>query len=97
MTYNIMQNCRSTCSRREMILRSAQAAAWVALAGHCAPLFAAPDKWRFKLGGCDWSIGKMCDLAALRPDWVGLGISTSVIRPKPKVAPSRCDSRKPLS
>ena len=64
MTYNIMQNCRSTCSRREMILRSAQAAAWVALAGHCAPLFAAPDKRRFKLGACDWSIGKMGDPAA---------------------------------
>lgn len=47
-----------------MVRRSARAAALVALAGHWAPLFAAPAKRRFKLGACDWSIGKMSDPAA---------------------------------
>ena len=51
-------------SRRDMIQQSAQGAAWLALAAHGAPLFAAPDKRRFKLGACDWSIGKMADPAA---------------------------------
>ena len=51
-------------SRRELLRQSAQAAAWLALAAHCAPLLAAPDKRRFRLGACDWSIGKMGDPAA---------------------------------
>jgi sugar phosphate isomerase/epimerase len=48
-----------------MLRRSAQAAAWLAAASNFAPLFAAPDKRRFKLGACDWSIGKASDPAAL--------------------------------
>ncbi len=51
-------------SRREMVRQSAQAAAWLALGATCAPLLAAPAKRRFKLGACDWSIGKMGDPAA---------------------------------
>jgi sugar phosphate isomerase/epimerase len=51
-------------SRREMIRQSVQAAAWLTLASNCAPLFAAPDKRRFRLGACDWSIGKMGDPGA---------------------------------
>ena len=51
-------------SRREMLGRSAQAAAWLAAAGEFAPLLAAPEKRRFRLGACDWSIGKMGDPAA---------------------------------
>lgn len=51
-------------SRREMLRRSAQTAAWVTMAANCAPLFAAPEKRRFRLGACDWSIGKMGDPAA---------------------------------
>jgi sugar phosphate isomerase/epimerase len=47
-----------------MIRKSAQAAAFLSLASNCAPLFAAPDRRRFKLGACDWSIGKMGDPAA---------------------------------
>jgi len=46
-------------SRRQMLRQSAQAAAWLGLAAHCAPLFAAPEQRRFKIGACDWSIGKM--------------------------------------
>ena len=30
-----------------------------------APLLAAPEQRRFKIGACDWSIGKMADTAAL--------------------------------
>ena len=47
-----------------MIRRSVQATAWLALAANCAPLFAAPDKRRFRLGACDWSIEKMGDPGA---------------------------------
>ena len=46
-------------SRRQMLRQSAQAAAWLGLAAHCTPLFAAPEQRRFKIGACDWSIGKM--------------------------------------
>ncbi|HWW01180.1 MAG TPA: sugar phosphate isomerase/epimerase family protein [Candidatus Acidoferrum sp.] len=51
-------------TRREMLGRSAQVAAWLTLAADCAPLFAAPEKRRFRLGACDWSLGKMGDPAA---------------------------------
>ncbi len=47
-----------------MIRLSVQAAAGLALAANCAPLFAAPPKRRYRLGACDWSIGKMADPAA---------------------------------
>src|SRR5260370_21791926 len=47
-------------SRRDMLRRSAQMAAWLPLAASCAPLFAAPEKRRVKIGACDWSIGKQC-------------------------------------
>ena len=47
-----------------MIRQSVQTTAWLAFAANCAPLFAAADKRRFKLGACDWSIGKMGDPGA---------------------------------
>jgi L-ribulose-5-phosphate 3-epimerase len=56
-----MQDNHTNISRREMIRHSAQATAWLALAAHCAPLFAASGKRRYRLGACDWSIGKMGD------------------------------------
>jgi L-ribulose-5-phosphate 3-epimerase len=56
-----MQNNHTNISRREMIRHSAQATAWLALAAHCAPLLAASGKRRYRLGACDWSIGKMGD------------------------------------
>jgi sugar phosphate isomerase/epimerase len=46
-----------------MLRRSTQAAA-LALAARWAPLLAAPGTRRFKIGACDWSIGKMGDPAA---------------------------------
>jgi len=51
-------------SRREMLRRSVHTAAWLAAAAEFAPLLAAPEKRRFQIGACDWSIGKMGDPAA---------------------------------
>jgi len=47
-----------------MLRRSAQTAALLTLVSNCAPLFGAPGERRFKIGACDWSIGKMGDPAA---------------------------------
>src|SRR5215470_2753135 len=53
-------NIPTTLSRRAMLRHSTRAAASVAiLAPDWSPLFATPEKRRFKLGACDWSIGKM--------------------------------------
>ncbi len=57
-------NTSSRITRRQMLSQSAQAAAWLGMASAYAPLFAAPGKRRFKIGACDWSIGKMGDPAA---------------------------------
>jgi sugar phosphate isomerase/epimerase len=54
----------SLFTRRQMLRRSAQAAAALAFTPSLAPLFAASEQPRFKIGACDWSIGKMCDPAA---------------------------------
>jgi L-ribulose-5-phosphate 3-epimerase len=51
-------------SRRQMLVRSAQAVAAVTFFTPFAPLFAGPDQRRFKIGACDWSIGKMGDPGA---------------------------------
>lgn len=51
-------------SRRQMLHRSVQAATVMAVSPTVAPLFAAPETRRFKIGACDWSIGKMADPAA---------------------------------
>ena len=55
----------SLISRRQMLRDSALAATALTLSSPLAPLFAAPDQRRFKIGACDWSIGKMADPAAL--------------------------------
>jgi L-ribulose-5-phosphate 3-epimerase len=51
-------------TRRAMLRLTAQAAAGLALASNLSPLLAAPSERRFKIGACDWSIGKMGDPAA---------------------------------
>src|SRR5512143_3338258 len=51
-------------SRREMLRRSVQGAAGLTLVKSCLPLWAAPEQSRFKIGACDWSIGKMGDPGA---------------------------------
>jgi L-ribulose-5-phosphate 3-epimerase len=43
-----------------MLQRSAQAAASLAFLNSLAPLLAAPEGRKYKLGACDWSIGRMC-------------------------------------
>src|SRR5690242_5909909 len=51
-------------TRREMLVRTAQTASALALSAEFAPLLAAPEKRLFKIGACDWSIGKMASPAA---------------------------------
>src|SRR4030095_9307032 len=50
--------------RRTMIRRSAGAPAALTFAPHRAPLCAGAEKRRFRIGACDWSIGKLGDPAA---------------------------------
>ncbi len=52
-------------TRRQMLARSTQAVTALAVSSPLAPLFAAPAQRQFKIGACDWSIGKMCDPAAM--------------------------------
>jgi sugar phosphate isomerase/epimerase len=52
-------------SRREMLRITGASAVALALSP-MAPLFAEPEKRRFKIGACDWSIGKMGDPGAFR-------------------------------
>jgi len=51
-------------TRRAMLSRSATAAALAATASGLQPLFAAEPLPRFKIGACDWSLGKYSDPAA---------------------------------
>jgi sugar phosphate isomerase/epimerase len=47
-----------------MLHRSASATVGVTFAARCTILFGAAETRRFKIGACDWSIGKQCDPAA---------------------------------
>jgi L-ribulose-5-phosphate 3-epimerase len=47
-----------------MIQRTGQWTAGLAIASSLSPLLAEPGKRRFKIGACDWSIGKQADVAA---------------------------------
>lgn len=51
-------------TRRTMLARCAQSAAFAAAAGRLEPLLAASQSRSFKIGACDWSLGKRCDPAA---------------------------------
>ena len=51
-------------TRRRMLSHTAQAATALALYPMFAPLLAAPEKRRFKIGACDWSLGKLADAAS---------------------------------
>jgi len=56
-------------SRRAMLTRSAQAATIITVSNHLQPLFAMtedrqPKSRGFKIGACDWSLGRSCDTAA---------------------------------
>lgn len=51
-------------TRRAALGRCAQAATFTAVASNLQPLFAASKSRWFKIGACDWSLGKGSDLAA---------------------------------
>jgi sugar phosphate isomerase/epimerase len=51
-------------TRRTLLARSAQAAVVAAAASPLAALLAAPQSRGFKIGACDWSLGKQSDPAA---------------------------------
>jgi sugar phosphate isomerase/epimerase len=54
----------SRISRREMLRSSVRAMAALGAASSFVPLLASPEKRRFKIGACDWSLGKMDDPGA---------------------------------
>lgn len=51
-------------SRRVMLRRSLQTVAGLSMINILQPLLASPNGRRFKIGACDWSIGKMDDPGA---------------------------------
>ena len=51
-------------TRRAALCRCARAATFTAVASNLRPLFAASKSRWFKIGACDWSLGKGADLAA---------------------------------
>src|SRR5437660_6891872 len=63
-TSNRSDHPPSTLTRRKMLWRSTQTAVALSLAPTLAPLCAEPAKRRFRIGACDWSIGKMDDPTA---------------------------------
>jgi L-ribulose-5-phosphate 3-epimerase len=54
-------NSPSHLSRRQFLKRTTQTTALLAGSAALAPLLAAPETRRFRIGACDWSIGKMAD------------------------------------
>jgi L-ribulose-5-phosphate 3-epimerase len=52
-------------SRRTLLVRSGQAAAFVLAAASSSPLLAAPQSRRFKIGACEWMLGKPHNPASL--------------------------------
>jgi len=54
----------NTLTRRQMITRTVQATAALALASH-GSLSASSHKRRYKIGACDWSIGKQGDVSGM--------------------------------
>jgi L-ribulose-5-phosphate 3-epimerase len=61
----IMSTPSKLYSRRQLLLGSTQTAALLALSSRLAPLFAKPSQRTFKIGACDWSIGKRADPGAM--------------------------------
>lgn len=55
---------KSRLTRRAVLTRSFQAGAAMAVLSPLHPLLAAPASRWFKIGACDWSLGKRCDPAA---------------------------------
>ncbi len=53
-----MNRLHGKITRRTMLARGAQAAAWAAMASRLGPLVAAPGSRWFKIGACEWNLGK---------------------------------------
>ena len=64
MNRHPMTSFAAGISRRTMLRRTAQVLALTATTGSLAPLLAAPASRRFKIGACDWQLGKRSDTAA---------------------------------
>jgi L-ribulose-5-phosphate 3-epimerase len=60
-----MTNSMNAFSRRHLLIRSVQTAACLAASSRLAPLWAQPSMRSFKVGACDWSIGKTADPNAM--------------------------------
>ncbi len=60
-----MQTSANSLSRRTWLRRTAGAAGFACGFSVFSPLLAAPESRGFKIGGCDWSMGKCCDPTAL--------------------------------
>jgi sugar phosphate isomerase/epimerase len=52
-------------NRRTLLVRSSQGAVAALLGTACSPLLAAPQSRRFRIGACEWTLGKPCDPASL--------------------------------
>jgi L-ribulose-5-phosphate 3-epimerase len=52
-------------SRRTLLVRLAQATTFVLAGAAWSPLLAAPHSRRFKIGACEWTLGKPCNPASL--------------------------------
>ena len=59
-----MHRSESRMTRRTMLCRSVEATALAAVASNFNPLWAAPRSRWFKIGACDWSLGKDSNPAA---------------------------------
>lgn len=90
-------------TRRQMLRRTAQAATALAVGSSFAPLLAATEKRSFKIGACDWSLGKLADPASfevarqigLDGVQVSLGTATDDMKlRKPKVQQQFKDAAK---
>jgi L-ribulose-5-phosphate 3-epimerase len=62
---NTLPHSPRVLSRRALLASAARSAAALAVASPFAPLFAASGARRFKIGACDWSLGKHSDPEAL--------------------------------
>ena len=79
-------------NRRQMLSRSVKATATLALAARFAPVLAAPERRQFKIGACDWSIGKMGDPAAMQ---VAKEIGLDGVQVSPGTAANNLHLRQP--
>ena len=53
-----MNQTRRPLTRRQMLAHTAQSAAFASLAAACEPLLAAPHSRWFKIGACEWCLGR---------------------------------------